>query len=138
MTCARPAKPRRWDRGSAVAEFVLVLPIMMVLLFGIMEFGLVLNAQLVLDATARDAARRSAIEGGATRKVYERIEQQLMVGGIKPEEVDVYISPWTAPYGHTIRVRLTYEYPLMIPTIRAIVGKSVTLKSEVITRSEKL
>ena len=126
------------DRGSALVEFVLVFPIVMVMLFGIVEFGILLNAQLVLDSTARDAARRSAVEGGATERVYERIESQLLTGGIEPEEVEVYISPWTAPYGHSIRVRLTYEYPLMVPAIRAIVGRSVSLKSEVITRSEKL
>lgn len=126
------------DRGSALVEFVLVFPIVMVMLFGIVEFGILLNAQLVLDSTARDAARRSAVEGGATERVYELIESQLLTGGIEPEEVEVYISPWTAPYGHSIRVRLTYEYPLMVPAIRAIVGRSVSLKSEVITRSEKL
>ncbi|MBZ0258666.1 pilus assembly protein, partial [bacterium] len=45
------------ERGSATVEFALVLPILMLLLFGIIEFGRVLSVQHLLNTAAREGAR---------------------------------------------------------------------------------
>ena len=45
------------DRGVAAGEFALVLPILLVLVFGIIDFGLYYYNDLLLTQTARDAAR---------------------------------------------------------------------------------
>lgn len=132
--------PRRLPlqhRGSAAVEFALVGPLVIMLLFGIAEVGLMLNAQLVLNHAAREGARRAAVDGGATAEVYSKIENCVRLGSIDPDDVDVYISPFSAGYGHTIRLRLSYEYPFKTPVLRAIAGSRVPLRAEVITRSEK-
>jgi Flp pilus assembly protein TadG len=61
-TAERPPTRRRWrvlrdDRGSILIEFALVGPIFLMLMLGIIELGIMLFAQTVLDGAARSAAR---------------------------------------------------------------------------------
>nr|WP_077491127.1 TadE family protein [Sinomonas mesophila] len=52
---------RRRERGAVAVEFALVLPILLTLVFGIIEFGRLYNAQIVFSNAAREAARTMAI-----------------------------------------------------------------------------
>jgi Flp pilus assembly protein TadG len=47
--------------GQALVEFALVAPLLFLLLFGIISFGLYINAQVTLQQAARIAARDAAI-----------------------------------------------------------------------------
>ncbi|GAB3544785.1 hypothetical protein GCM10027404_02080 [Arthrobacter tumbae] len=49
------------DRGAVAVEMALLLPVLILLLFGIMEFGRAYNAQVTLTNAARDGARAMAI-----------------------------------------------------------------------------
>lgn len=124
--------------GTVAVEFALVGTIVIFLLFAVAEVGLLLNAQLVLNHAAREGARRAAVEGGATSDVYSRIEACLELGAISPDAVDIYISPYTATYGHTIRLRLSHDYRFKTPLLRGMIGTCVPLRAEVLTRSEKV
>src|SRR5256885_10823806 len=53
------------DSGQALIEFAIVLPIFLLLLFGLVEFGFVLNASSTVNYASRVAALLAA-EGGAT------------------------------------------------------------------------
>jgi len=60
-------KARR-ERGAAAVEFALVLPLLLIMLFAIIDFGWVLNQQMSVTAAAREGARYYAIhnlESGA-------------------------------------------------------------------------
>ncbi|GAB3282108.1 pilus assembly protein [Sinomonas notoginsengisoli] len=49
------------ERGAAAVEFALVLPLLITLVLGIIEFGHLYNAQIVITNAAREAARTMAI-----------------------------------------------------------------------------
>jgi Flp pilus assembly protein TadG len=49
------------DRGTAAVEFALVLPVLLLILFGIIDFGRALNAQITLTAAAREGVRLAAL-----------------------------------------------------------------------------
>ena len=53
--------PRVRDRGAAAVEFALVLPLLLLVLFGIIDFGRALNAQLTLTQAAREGVRLAAL-----------------------------------------------------------------------------
>lgn len=48
---------RRSERGAAMAEFAILLPVLSILLFGIVEFGLLLYDQAVITNASRVGAR---------------------------------------------------------------------------------
>lgn len=50
--------PHRMNqRGVAAVEFALLLPVLIMVLFGIIEFGIALSRQQVLDTASREGAR---------------------------------------------------------------------------------
>jgi len=55
-------RKRPLDDGNAAVEFALVLPFLLVLLMGMVEFGRVLFNQQVITNAARDASRASATD----------------------------------------------------------------------------
>jgi hypothetical protein len=52
----------RSERGQGLVEFALVLPLLMILLLGVADFGRIFSAGITLEAAARDAAEATAIE----------------------------------------------------------------------------
>jgi len=51
------------NQGQTLVEFALVLPVLLLLIIGSMEFGLVINQYLVLAEAAREGARSAALGG---------------------------------------------------------------------------
>ena len=55
---------RRWprdDRGAVAVEFALVLPVLIVLVFGVVDFGRVFFAQISVTQAAREGSRLAAL-----------------------------------------------------------------------------
>ncbi|WP_347108045.1 TadE/TadG family type IV pilus assembly protein [Paenarthrobacter sp. S56] len=52
---------RRKEAGAVAVEFAIVLPVFLLLVLGIFEFGRALNIQVSLSEAAREAARYAAI-----------------------------------------------------------------------------
>lgn len=51
----------RRDRGAAAVEFALVVPILLMMLFGIMDYGLLFNNALSVKQGVREAARQGVV-----------------------------------------------------------------------------
>lgn len=49
------------NRGQALVEFALILPVLMLLIVGVMEFGLIINQYMVVTEAAREGARSAAL-----------------------------------------------------------------------------
>lgn len=55
-----PRRPR--DRGGAAVEFALVLPILLLLVFGILDYGRLFYDSIALRQGAREAARQAVVQ----------------------------------------------------------------------------
>jgi Flp pilus assembly protein TadG len=53
----RPGSRASGERGAALVEFVLILPVMLVLVMGLISGGIVMNHKLDLVSAAREGAR---------------------------------------------------------------------------------
>ena len=56
--------PRVSDRGAAAVELALVLPVVLLLIFGVIDFGRLFNAQATLNGGVREGARVEALGTG--------------------------------------------------------------------------
>lgn len=65
--------PTRNDRGAAAVELALLLPVLMLLVMGIVDFGIVFHQQVSLSGAAREGARYYALHndlaGAAARAI---------------------------------------------------------------------
>ena len=61
MRAPLPPSRRRSQRGAAAVEFALVLPLLMALFFGILDYGLWFNNSLGLRQGVREAARQGVV-----------------------------------------------------------------------------
>ena len=61
MTNKTPRTGRRNERGGALVEFATVLPVFLIFLFGIIDFGFVFSQRLELLAGLRTATRDAAV-----------------------------------------------------------------------------
>jgi Flp pilus assembly protein TadG len=57
LTPHTPATGRRAERGQTLAEFAIVLPMFLLLIFGVVECGRLFNAYITVQHSAREAAR---------------------------------------------------------------------------------
>ena len=58
----RPFDKTTGDRGATAVEFALVLPVLLMILMGIVDFGRALNAQVTLTQAVREGARLAALK----------------------------------------------------------------------------
>jgi Flp pilus assembly protein TadG len=85
------------EGGQALVEFALVLPVFLLLIFGLVEFGLALNAAVSVNFVSRVAALLAA-EGGRTEgtdcMVLRAIERDLMspATATRISRVEIYWS----------------------------------------------
>lgn len=76
-------KTRRHGRWAAAAvEMALVTPFLLLMLFGIIEYGWIFTVRQSLVTAAREGARTAALPGSQESDVAERLEQFLTPLGI--------------------------------------------------------
>ena len=54
------------DSGTSLAEFAIVLPVLILILFGIIEFGIAFNRAQAVEAAAREGGRIASL-GSSTQ-----------------------------------------------------------------------
>ena len=103
---------RGWgrERGAAAVEFALVLPILVLILFGVIEFGGVYNAQLMVTGAAREGAREMAVGGDPADAEAAAVAAVVVAGA---EALDVTVSPGTCTAGSDVTVTVVYDRPFL-------------------------
>lgn len=131
---SRLFKFRENEKGQAIVEFALVLPILMLLILGIIEFGWLFNGKLILTSAAREGARVVAVtksEGKAEAAVRETSD--LTRSGLTNLHVDIsYVIEGPNDVNRS-RVLVTAE---MDPLIGLFVSTPVNIKAEAYMRQE--
>jgi len=129
---------RRWlapvaknDSGAELVEFALVLPMLLVIVFAIAEFGILFQRNLVITNAAREGARMAILPGFTTAPggdVEARVNAYLTAAGV-PGTATTVVTPMsiTVPSGAIItlqQVTVTYPYPgtILGPVVGLIGG----------------
>jgi len=77
------------QKGQSLVEFVLVLPVFIILLFGIMEFGRLWETTNVLTSAAREGARVAAVTAPNTSRVTNAAQNILASANISNVTINV-------------------------------------------------
>jgi len=134
------------ERGAELVEFAIVLPVLLLITMGIVDFGFMFQRYVVLTNAAMEGARVAVLPGYTTPDVQARVQEYATNGGIPgtlnpPLVEDV---PLPAPGGATwpgkrVTVTLDYGFNYLGP-IAAIFGggggRTVTLTARSTMRSQ--
>jgi hypothetical protein len=106
-------KPTLRERGQALIEFAFVVPIFLVLLLGIVDFGWALRSWITVTNSAREAARLGAV--GAT---CDDIKQRAVDTSADLLTLsDVTVENCQGDPGADVGVTVSYQYAWITPIV---------------------
>lgn len=102
------------ETGASAVEFAIILPVLIIILFGIFEFGLVYRDYLAITHAAREGARMAAVGDYSEAEVKQRSYP------VTPSSVTMsYLTVDGAPrHGETVEVVVAYDHPLNVPMFK--------------------
>jgi Flp pilus assembly protein TadG len=72
------------DKGAELIEFALVFPLLLLVTFGIIDFGLLFQRYETVTNAAREGARIAVLPGYGELDVEARVNQYLVASGLTP------------------------------------------------------
>jgi len=78
----RIPRGRRDECGQSLVEFVLALPILLVIVFGIIEFAAAWRSYQIVTNVAREGARLAVIPSSSAAAVQARVDSLLVQSGL--------------------------------------------------------
>ena len=129
---------RRGERGAALVEFALALPLLLVILAGIVDFGFAFQRYEVITNAAREGARLASLPGYNDQTIVDnRVRAYVMkglnlpagslgapmpAGAVVLTNEDLTIGGNTVP---TAVVTVTYQHTyLLLGPIMGLINKS--------------
>jgi Flp pilus assembly protein TadG len=139
----RAPRRRRDERGAVIVEFALVVPLLLLLVFGILEFGYMMNRATLTSNASRDGAREASL-GGTYASISSAVRNELGASGINLAcqsavpgiKIDCKKTDGTAcnatsttydtlaESGTTAIVTVTYDYTWITPLVSTMFGSS--------------
>jgi Flp pilus assembly protein TadG len=142
-------KPDSRERGSAMVETAIAIPILLVLMVGIFEVGRAYETWQVLTNAAREGARMSVTPGSSQSNTTALIRQYMANGQLTKSataavnvntgaSIDVNGTPVSAS---AVTVDYPFEFIMLQPVVRlvapgATVGGPITMRATAIMRNE--
>lgn len=103
----------KWgERGAAAVEFALVLPVLILLIMGLLEFSRLYNVQISLSNAAREGARTMVLTKDPAQS---RTAAIAAAPSVSPaiSSGQIVFSPATCTPGAQMKVTITYSAALM-------------------------
>jgi len=133
------------DGGQSLVEMAVVLPVLLLLVIGMVEFARAWMFQQLITNIAREGARLAVIPTSNQAMVQTRIDQLLTAANINPASASVNLTICTGPnctgQSDIVQVQVPYAFTLIGPIANLVCGgcgalSSITLSSSADMRNE--
>lgn len=127
-----PARPdlrrvlRSTSKGQSLLEFALVLPVLILLVFGIFDLGYAVFLKNMISNAAREGARTGIVKANGDAAIRARVRSSAP--GLNLPDGQISIAPPSRTFNEPITVTVTYTYQPLTPIISSVVS-SVDLSS---------
>lgn len=136
-------KRRSKSRGVTVLEAALILPVLLSILFGGIEFCYYIYARHVVSTAAREAVRMAAMPDGSTTLVTARVDEVLTPHGWTAAQFTigttvngVAANPQTATSGQTVGVTVSRQWNAFGMNALGLIPGSKTISAQALARRE--
>jgi Flp pilus assembly protein TadG len=132
---------RKDQRGASVVEFAIILPLIVWLIFGILEIGFVLYDKTMITQASREGARAGVIfrvPAVADEEIIEVVNDYLGTSLItfgEPQTATVAVTRNGSSAGDRLKVTVSYTYTALVFSL-ASMGKKFNMVAETTMRME--
>ncbi|MEX0683107.1 MAG: TadE family protein [Dehalococcoidia bacterium] len=111
------------EKGQNLVEFAMVVPIFLILVFAIVDFGMGFHAWITVTNAAREGARIGAV-GADETTIEDRVRDTT--SSIVDDNVTVTINNAQGEPGESVSVDVEYEYEMITPlsNLLSVIGGS--------------
>jgi Flp pilus assembly protein TadG len=138
---------RHRQSAATIVTFALIAPALLLMVFGTMEIGRVLNAWLVITNEAREAARYGAVtfdstQDAATEQTAEQSAVRAYISSRLSGVLDkTYLTPApavvvTSDPSPKVQVTIYYQVPLVVPLISQVLPNPFPIAARSVMRGE--
>ncbi|MCX7708849.1 MAG: pilus assembly protein [Clostridia bacterium] len=128
-------KRKKGMNGQSTVEAAMILPLVILILTGIIDFGLLFNNYLVIANASREGVRLASV-GSADSVINSSILNMTTTLNQSKMQVTIAPSQSLRKKGDEISVTIEYENQLLTPVISAIVPNPMHLKARTVMRME--
>jgi Flp pilus assembly protein TadG len=120
------------EKGQNLVEFAMVVPIFLILVFAIVDFGMGFHAWITVTNAAREGARIGAV-GADQATIEARVEDTA--SSLTEDDLDITVVNAQGNPGESLTVQVDYEYELITPLSNLLgmfggsIGESVTFNA---------
>ncbi len=105
----------RNERGAAAVEFALVVPFLLLLVFGIVDFGRAYQAKVELDHAAREGVRVWALTQNATMAGDRTREAAPTLESASTDTFEVTTTTTACTFGLPTKLTASYQFSYVTP-----------------------
>ena len=109
------------QRGAALLEAAVTIPIILLISVGIFEFGRAYQTWQVLTNAAREGARVAIISGTTDEQVANAVRNYMSIGGLQNAATAPVVINRTVPFGENTASQVTINYPFSFIVLNPIV-----------------
>ena len=121
----KPTQQRRGERGQSLVELAMSLTVIMLLLAGAVDFSIAYFSFAALQDAAQEGAMYGSINPGDDAGIKSRVRgastNPVDLSDDSSVIIDVNVSG-DGCEGDEVTVNLSYDYPISMPFIGAIIG----------------
>lgn len=129
------SKKLKNNRGQAIVELAILLPVLLLILMSIFEFGRVFNAYMIISHASREGARVGSV-GGTDTQIELAISNATPTLDASNMTIFIVDSGGSRNRGDSITVSINYDVDLITPLIGNIVGNTIELGVSTVMRIE--
>ena len=140
-------KRMRSEKGAALIEAAITVPIILLISVGIFEFGRAYQTLQVLTNAAREGARMAVITTSTDEAVTARVRNYMQAGSLSNHATAAVtivrnVSMTGADTGSSIVIDYPFQFMVLNPVVRLIAptdtktGAPITMKSSALMRNE--
>lgn len=140
-------KRMRSEKGAALIEAAVTVPLILLISVGIFEFGRAYQTQQVLTNAAREGARVAVIEGTTDADVRTRVRDYVTRGGLNTLTDGQIVVQRTLPLAgsstaSSVEIDYPFQFMVLNPVVRLVAptdrttGAPITMKAATLMRNE--
>lgn len=123
-------------KGQSLVETALVLPVILLLLTAIIDFGLLFNNYLIVSNASREGARGASL-GNTNEQIINAVNNATST--LDNTRLSITITPnayVSRTSGMTVTVSVEYQYSMITPIIAAVIPGPFDLETATTMRCE--